>query len=89
MDALTAFGLFAVAAMLVCFASRSTARGSPWLSRALVVSVLFTGFFKAPGHSVWSKPFGRLWPRAAELVQVSRGFRLRAASYAIIVQLPH
>jgi len=45
--------------------SRSAARGSSWLSPALVVSVLFTGFFKAPGRSAWSKPFGRWWPCAA------------------------
>ena len=90
MDGLTAFGLFAVAAMLVCYALE---KRSAWFILAFAGSCglgSLYGFFQG----AW--PFGLVeaicagGPAPLELVPVSPGFRLKAAPpYAIIVQLPH
>jgi hypothetical protein len=58
LDQLTLFGLFAVTAMLVCYALKDR---SPWFILALRLRARLgqlTAFFKVHGPLVWSKPFG-------------------------------
>jgi len=58
MDRLTLFGLFAVTAMLVCYALEGR---SHWFILAFAGACALGsiyGFCKAPGHSGWSRLFG-------------------------------
>jgi hypothetical protein len=58
-DILTTFGLFAVTAMLVCYALEAAAIGSFFCSLSHARSVPSTASFRARGRSGWSRPFGR------------------------------
>src|ERR1039458_3697194 len=62
MTPLTIFGLFAVTAMLVCYALEERSRWSFWPSPELAPSAHSTVFCREPGHSDWSRPSG-LWLR--------------------------
>jgi hypothetical protein len=64
-DGLSAFGLFAVTAMLVCYALEDR---SAWFilgSRRRAGLARFTGSFKGRGRSDWLKRYGRSWPFVA------------------------
>jgi hypothetical protein len=58
MDGLSAFGLFAVAAMVVCYALEDR---SPWFilgfAAAYALGSVY-GFLQVPGRSVWSRRSG-------------------------------
>ena len=57
-DALTLFGLFAVAAMLVCYALEDRSPCSFWPSRAPARSALPMAFYRARGRSAWWRRSG-------------------------------
>jgi hypothetical protein len=61
MDALTPFGLFAVTAMLVCYALESR---SPWFVLLFAASCALGsayGFLQGAWPSGWSRRSGRWW----------------------------
>jgi phosphinothricin acetyltransferase len=60
MTALSAFGLFAVAAMLVCYALEERSRS---FTLAFAVAGSLYGFSKAPGPLDWLSPYGH-WSRS-------------------------
>jgi hypothetical protein len=58
MDSLTVFGLFAVTAMLLCYAMEDR---SPWLVLGFAGSCALGsayGFLQGACRSEWSRPFG-------------------------------
>ena len=64
MDPLSAFGLFAVIAMLVCYALEDR---SPWYIFGFAVACALGsiyGFLQAHGRSAWSRRCGH-WSRCA------------------------
>ena len=62
MDALSLFGLFAVTAMLVCYALEDRDHLLSSRSRPLARWPQFTDFSRAPGHLALSRRFGQ-WSR--------------------------
>jgi hypothetical protein len=62
MDPLAAFGLLAVAAMLVTYALEKRSLGSLWPSPEHVSWAQLMGFCKAQGLLVSSKRSGPAWP---------------------------
>jgi hypothetical protein len=60
-DTLTLFGLFAVTAMMVCYAWKVAATGSCWPPLEPVHWHRPTGSCKAHGSSALLKEFGRWW----------------------------
>jgi hypothetical protein len=61
MDFLTAFGLFADTAMVVCHALEQRSASSSLRSRDRAALGPCMGFSKGHGLSGWSRPYGRWW----------------------------
>ena len=82
MDGLTLFGLFAVSAMLLCYALEDR---SHWFILAFAVACAlgsFTDSCRAPGRSGWSKPSG---PGRAAALECQAASRHSSCAPAVLV----